>query len=59
MRKLLALLYTATFLACYPPPFASACGDKILMLGRGVKNAREEARDLRSGFDKRDGPPPS
>jgi Sec-independent protein translocase protein TatA len=27
------------------------------MLGRGVRNAREEARDLRSTFDKRDGPP--
>ena len=36
-KLLLALLYTATFLACYPPPFASACGDKLLMLGRGVK----------------------
>jgi Sec-independent protein translocase protein TatA len=29
------------------------------MLGRGVKNAREEARDLRSSLDKRDGPPAS
>ena len=38
MRKLLlALLYAATFLTCYLPPFASACGDKLLMLGRGVK----------------------
>ena len=38
MRKLLlALLYAATFLMCCLPPFASACGDKLLMLGRGVK----------------------
>ena len=26
-------------------------------LGRGVKNAREEARDLRGSFDKKDDPP--
>ena len=26
-------------------------------LGRGVKNAREEAREVRSAFDKREGPP--
>ena len=28
-------------------------------LGRGVKNAREEAREVRSSFDKREGPPPA
>ncbi len=28
-------------------------------LGRGVKNAREEAREVRSSIDKRDQPPPS
>ena len=27
--------------------------------GRGVKNAREEAREVRSALDKRDGPPPA
>jgi len=26
------------------------------MLGRGVKNAREEAREVRSAIDKRDNP---
>ena len=26
-------------------------------LGRGVKNAKEEAREVRSAMDKRDGPP--
>ena len=28
-------------------------------LGRGVKNARDEAREVRSAFDKREGPPSS
>jgi Sec-independent protein translocase protein TatA len=28
-------------------------------LGRGVKNAREEAREVRSAIDKRDGGPPA
>jgi Sec-independent protein translocase protein TatA len=28
-------------------------------LGRGVKNARDEAREVRSAFDKRDGAPPA
>jgi Sec-independent protein translocase protein TatA len=28
-------------------------------LGRGVKNAREEAREVRSAIDKRDGTPPA
>ena len=28
-------------------------------LGRGVKNAREEAREVRSAIDKRDAPPPA
>ena len=27
--------------------------------GRGVKNAREEAREVRSAIDKRDTPPPA
>ena len=27
-------------------------------LGRGVKNARDEAREVRSAIDKRDAPPP-
>ena len=26
-------------------------------LGRGVKNAKEEAREVRSAMDKREGPP--
>lgn len=37
MRKLLPeVLLVATFLACVPP-FAGACGDKLLVLGPGVK----------------------
>jgi Sec-independent protein translocase protein TatA len=28
-------------------------------LGRGVKNAREEAREVRGAIDKRDEPPPA
>ena len=28
-------------------------------LGRGVKNAKEEAREVRSAIDKRDAPPPA
>ena len=29
------------------------------MFGRGVKSAREEAREVRSAIDKRDAPPPA
>ena len=37
MRTFLrAVLFAATFLPC-APPFAGACGDKLLVLGRGVK----------------------
>ena len=37
MRKFLpVVLLVATFLA-FATPFASACGDKLLLLGRGVK----------------------
>jgi hypothetical protein len=37
MRMFLrAVLFVATFLPC-APPFAGACGDKLLVLGRGVK----------------------
>lgn len=37
MRKLLAvLLFAATIVVCFQP-VATACGDKLLVLGRGVK----------------------